>query len=379
MSKIYIIAGEVSGDFIGGKLIKKIQLLNPDIEFHGIGGEHMMQSGIRSLFPMKEISIMGFLEVLPKILHIKKLIKKTVRSIIDTMPDILITIDSPGFNYRVASQVRKATKSKIKIIQIVAPTVWAYKPKRALKYAKIYDSIITILPFECQHFQNVSLKCTYVGHPILEQEFSTDKLHAKRELERILNITIENKIIAVTLGSRVSEILHHAEVFIEALNKVSTKFPDIIVIFVINATHIQEVIRPFLKKLKCRFRFCTDKLNAFAAADLALAKSGTNTLEIIASCTPLVVAYKTNWITGLIIKMMLKIPYVSIVNIIAGEEIVPEFLQQNCNAHLISQKLLQLLCNPELSQLQVQKSSKILKLLKTKEPTFDLMAHTVLT
>jgi lipid-A-disaccharide synthase len=356
MTKIYFIAGEISGDFIGARIINYLKN-NKKLEFTGIGGKRMEEGGIvKSLFPIQEISLMGFVEIIPHIFRLKRLINHTVNDIINNAPGILITIDSPGFTYRVAKKVRQALPH-LQMIHIVAPSVWAYKPKRVLKYAKIYNALFALLPFEPPYFTAAGLDCRYIGHPIMEQEFYKDKKALRKEFK----IADDAKILCVTLGSRKGEIVKHLPVFIPALKKLNNNYPNLVIIFPLADLSHGEIIKPFLIDVKFNYIFSDKRLKSYAIADLALAKSGTNTLEIAASNTPMVVAYKTNIFSFLIIKALIKVKHACLINIIAGKEIIPELIQFNCTPSLIALKLQELLMNEGKSCLQVIESQKILR------------------
>ncbi|MFY9589319.1 lipid-A-disaccharide synthase [Rickettsia endosymbiont of Halotydeus destructor] len=357
MAKIYFIAGEISGDFIGSRIIRHLKNNNQGLEFTGIGGKLMEEEGItKSLFPITEISLMGFIEIIPNIFKIKRLINLTIEDIINNAPDILITIDSPGFTYRVAKQLKKILPN-LKMIHIVAPSVWAYKPGRAIKYAKIYNCLFALLPFEPPYFIKVGLDCRYIGHPIMEQKFYDDKLALRKEFKILDN----KKVLCVTVGSRYGEISRHLPIFIAAINNLARNHPDITVIFPLADPSHEEIIKSFLLDVEFNYVFSNERLKSYAVADLALAKSGTNILEIAASNTPMIVAYKLNLLSFLIIKLLIKIKYASIINIIAGTEVIPELIQFNCIPSMISAKLEELLLNPEKSNEQIVESQAALK------------------
>ncbi|WP_341748292.1 lipid-A-disaccharide synthase [Candidatus Tisiphia endosymbiont of Dascillus cervinus] len=371
MAKIYLIAGEISGDFIGSHLIQSLKdlykLEEIQLEFVGVGGSKMEEVGLEhSLFPISQINLMGFVEIIPHIFKITKLIKRTIADIIQHAPDLLITIDSPGFTYRVAKRIR-AVRPNLKIIHIVAPSVWAYKPSRAMKYAKIYDHLLALLPFEPPYFQKVGLDCRYIGHPILEQYFYDDK--DKELLKQELQIPVHSEVLCVTCGSRKGEITRHAPVFTPAINLLAKKFPNLEVIFVTAESSHKSLIEPFLSDAAFNYHFSSDRLKIFAVATLALAKSGTNTLEIAACNTPMIVAYKLNILSFLLIKLLIKIPYISLINIIANKEILPEFIQFNCTKSNIADKLTSLLVDRKKAAQQVKESRKILIELGFKSPS----------
>ncbi|MGX6959689.1 MAG: lipid-A-disaccharide synthase [Rickettsia endosymbiont of Pentastiridius leporinus] len=378
MAKIYFIAGEVSGDFIGGRIINHLKNSNyKELKFTGVGGKYIEEAGnFKSLFSISEISLMGFLEIIPKIFKLRKLMKNTVQDVIKNKPDLLITIDSPGFTYRVAKQLKKFLPD-LKMMHVVAPSVWAYKENRAVKYAKIYDCLLALLPFEPPYFTKVGLDCRYIGHPVTEQEFYSDKSALRNEF----NINNDTKILCVTLGSRRGEILRHLPIFLATIEELynsyianiigkkrndgiseskSIDYKNLMIIFTLANPSHEELIKPFLVNVKFDYLFSCERLKSYAVADLALAKSGTNTLEIAASGTPMVVAYKVNIFSYFIIKALIKIKYVTLINIIAGKEIIPEFIQFNCRASLISPKLKKLLLDSEKAYKQVIENKKVL-------------------
>ncbi|MCC8416016.1 MAG: lipid-A-disaccharide synthase [Rickettsia endosymbiont of Gnoriste bilineata] len=381
MAKIYLIAGEISGDFIGGRLIRSLKELykleEMKLEFVGVGGSQMEEAGLeRSLFSMSQINLIGFVEIIPHIFRITKLIQQTIDDIIQHNPDLLITIDSPGFTYRVVKKVREI-RPNLKNMHIVAPSVWAYKPSRAMKYAKIYDYLLALLPFEPPYFQKVGLDCRYIGHPILEQYFYDDK--DKQQLKQELQIPIHSKLLCVTCGSRKGEIIRHAPIFIEAINLLARQFPNIQVIFVLADPSHQSLIKAFLSDAAFNYQFSSDRLKIFAASDLALAKSGTNTLEIAACNTPMVVAYKLNIVSFFLIKLLIKIPYISLINIVANKEILPELIQFNCTKSNIVARLTSLLVDKEKVAEQLRESQKILIELGLKghNSSSTVAAHTI--
>lgn len=365
MVKVYFIAGEISGDFIGSHLIVSLKKLyrtgGENIDFLGVGGALMEEAGMaKSLFPIQQISLIGFAEILPHLFKITKLMTQVVEDIKHQKPDLLITIDSPGFTYRVVQKIRKL-RPHLKILHIVAPSVWAYKPSRALKYAKIYDYLFALLPFEPPYFQKVGLNCRYIGHPIVEQNFyvGISKKQLREELP-IYAIDLDIKILSVTCGSRRGEILRHMPIFVEAINLVARQYPNLLVIFVLADVAHQSLLTPFLESPAFNYHFSTNRLQVFAASDIALAKSGTNTLEIAACNTPMVVAYKLNILSYWLIKFLIKIKYISIINIVADRAILPELIQFNCTSPKIAAALISLLDNRAQIDKQLKESKKIL-------------------
>jgi lipid-A-disaccharide synthase len=356
--RFYFIAGENSGDFIAARIINSIKKNNndrDDIVFYGVGGPQMNAESVTSLFDFQEINMMGFFEILPHIFRIKNLINKTVLDIINNKIDVLVTIDSPGFTFRVAKKIRQMMPL-IKLVHIVAPSVWAYKEGRAKKYSKVYDKLLALLPFEPPYFTKYGLSTEFIGYPALEQNFYIKSKNLRHEF----NIANNEKIIAITPGSRKSEISRHMPIIKDALDSLARKH-KITAIFVQPNDLYASYIKQYLTDAKFNFLFSDKRLQSFALSDVALAKSGTNTLEISASGTPMIIGYKLNFLTYFILKIFIKIKYVNIINIISNKEIIPEYIQLDFTAKNISEALSKLISNSNESSLQVQNAKKILK------------------
>jgi lipid-A-disaccharide synthase len=307
--------------------------------------------GFQSIFPMNELSIMGFVEIIPKIPHILKRIRYTIQQVLSFAPDIVITIDSPDFCFRVAKKL-KALKLKCKLIHYVAPSVWAYRPKRAKAIAKIYDHLLCLLPFEPVYFTEVGLGASFIGHPIIE-EVKTGDRQAFRHYHQL---TEDDPLLCVMPGSRKGEIQRLLPIFMEATELLRLKIPHLKIVI----PTISEEFATYIKLVTDRFTTkpiiitnC-NKEDVFAAADFALAKSGTNILELSLARLPMIVAYKVNYITGWLLKKMLKIPYVSIANLCAGREIIPEFLQEDCCPETLADALYQIYNVEEIKAAQIE-------------------------
>lgn len=357
--KYYFIAGENSGDFIGAQIIRIIkkhqEFAQTENIFYGVGGSKMQAAGHISLFNFEQINLMGFAEIIPHIFRLKKLINLTVEDILVKKPDIVVTIDSPGFCLRVAERIKKLVP-RLKLIHIVAPSVWAYKEKRAKKFAAVYDKLLTLFEFETEYFTKYGLDCQFIGHPFLEQNFyrKTKALHQE------FHIPDNHKVICVTPGSRKGELAKHMPVIKEALDKLSSTQPLTAIFVQPNETYIN-LITKYLAGAKFSFQFSMDNLKVFALSDLALAKSGTNTLEIAASGTPMIVGYKLNSISFMLLKAFIKIKYASVINVVANKEIIPEYLQSDFTADNIVYALSELLADFKKAQAQVKAAQIICK------------------
>lgn len=355
VKSIYIIAGEASGDMMASRIILELRKLRGNIQFHGVGGPKMAEMGIDSLFDIKQISLMGFIEILPHIFKIKSLIQRTVEDIKAKKPDIVITIDSPGFCFRVAKCIRQLPLDT-KLMHIVAPSVWAYKPGRAKKFAAVYDHLLTLLSFEPPYFEKEGLASTFIGHPVFEQEFGGGEAFRKKH-----KIDRDTKLVLITPGSRKGEIVRHIQIFHDALKKLSRHYSKFMVCFAL--TDHEDIVRAYLKTASFQYMIISgdERLQAYAAADVALAKSGTNTLEIAASKTPMIVAYKLNIFTYMIIKCLAKVKYATLINIIGKREIIQEFLQYNCTANNLYVALREMLDYQEIGEAQMRDAQAILK------------------
>jgi lipid-A-disaccharide synthase len=347
-TKCFIIAGEASGDLLGAKLIHSMKNLNSQIEFRGIGGKHMASEGLNSLFNMSELSIMGFVEILPHIPNILSRIQQTVDYITEWQPEVVITIDSPGFCLRVA---KKLQGTNTKLVHYVAPSVWAYKPKRAKVFASIYDHLLTLLPFEPEYFIREGLDSRFIGHPVVEEDFTTIDQEAFRAK---YNIACNKQIIAITPGSRKGEIKRLLPIFLEAINIIKQQLSDIYPV-IVATPELHSIIKAHGMLI---ISDKEDKKACFKAATMAIAKSGTNTLEIAMAGSPMVTAYKVNPLSAILIQMMIKTRYVNIINILAGHEIIPELLQKNCTPKKIAESALNLLNNQQLRDEQVKLNNK---------------------
>ncbi len=343
--KFYIIAGEESGDNIGYKLIDELVSRDDSYEFFGVGGDKMKLAGADSktggferLFHMKHIMLFGFLEVLPHIFKIRKLIKETVKHIKEVQPDYLITIDSPGFNFRVAKKIRELVargKLNTKIIHYVAPTIWAYKEERANKVKEIYDHQLLILPFEKPYFDKYKIESTYVGHPVMEDSHEFDGYFRED-----FNIDDNHRVVGISAGSRKGEVKRLLPIFLKAVGN----FKDVSLVF-LTTKNMEHFVSEMTADLKIPAYVISDdetKAKARDAIDIAITKSGTNTLEFSRDNVPIIVAYKVNPITAWLVRRMVKIKYVNLVNLIMGREVIPEMIQGDCSSKKIADKMLEL-------------------------------------
>jgi len=366
MKKIFIVTGEPSGDKLATTVILKLKKINPDIEFSCVGGTHLSSLGINSIFDLKEITYLGFTSVLLNIFKIRNKINKTVEEIIKFNPDILFSVDSPDFTFRVAERVKKINKN-IKTVHYVAPQVWIWREGRVKKFKKFIDHILLLFNFEKKYFDKENIPNTFVGHPLLE-----DNKKTKIDLSSLINN--DKKIISLFAGSRISEtnvLLPILSDFIKLMNK---KFNGYI--FVFHATdENRELIVNFLKKYSLNnSQVISDeniKLQILSSSVFAVAKSGTVSLEICNANIPSIIIYKINMINYWIMKFLVKVKFANIINIINNKEIIPELLQGECNAKEIFNSVNYLLGHPDLLKLQLENIKNTLKKIKSESSSTD--------
>ncbi|MBQ4822979.1 lipid-A-disaccharide synthase [Leisingera sp. HS039] len=349
--RVFILAGEPSGDRLGGALMAGLKQLAPEAVFDGIGGALMAEQGLFSRFPMDELSVMGLAEVLPKYRHLKRRIRETADAVLETRPDVLITIDSPDFSLRVARLVKE--QSNIRTVHYVAPSVWAWRPKRAGKMAEVIDHVLALLPFEPPLMEKAGMACDFAGHPVVaEPQATREEVAAFRQEFGLGNAPF---VLALP-GSRRSEISRLAPDFGAALKRFLETHPDYKVV-VPAAAPVAGLVAEALQGWPegtvlidpNKFDPATAKAHkraAFAAADLALAASGTVSLELAAAATPMVIAYKFQWLTWQIMKRMALIDTVTLVNLVSDTRVVPECLGPECTPDNIAARLAAVSADP---------------------------------
>lgn len=343
--KVFIIAGEQSGDKLGAAAMAGLKQLS-DVQFRGVGGPLMAEQGLDSLFPMDELSLMGIMEILPKYFHLKRRIRETAEAAIAWQPDVILTIDSPDFCLRVAEIVK--AQSDLRVCHYVAPTVWAWRPERAAKMAAKVDQVLALFPFEPPYFEAENLRCDFVGHPVAAEEIATDA--DVTEFRNAFQIG-DAPLVLVLPGSRKGEVARLSDAFGQSLGLFAKAHPDARFVLPM-AGPVEALVRektadwpvtPILIQASDK----EAKRAAFKAADIALAASGTVSLELAANQTPMVIAYKMQWLTQKIIERKLLIDTVTLVNLVSETRVVPEFLAQNCQPNEIAKALSEVLQTPD--------------------------------
>jgi lipid-A-disaccharide synthase len=341
---IYIIAGEPSGDLLGGRLMAGLKArTNGAVTFAGIGGESMRAEGLTSLFPMAELTVMGLVEVLPRIPRILRRVRETLADIQAKRPDAIITIDSWGFTGRVQKGCQKLVPH-IPRIHYVAPMVWAWKPERTKKLAAVLDMLMTLLPFEPPYFEKDGLRSLHVGHPVIE---SGAEKGDGADFRARHGIAPHAPVLVALPGSRQSETGKLLPVFAETLALLARTHPDLTVVLPTVET-VAETVKGAaahwpLKTIVVEGR--GDKYNAFAAGTAGLAASGTVALELALAGLPTVIIYRVSPLTAFLARnfMGLKIKFATLVNMVMDRAVMPEFLQEDCRADRIAPALVQLL------------------------------------
>jgi len=361
MKKIFIVTGEPSGDKLATTVISKLKKINPNIEFSCVGGTHLSSLGIKSIFDLKEITYLGFTSVLLNIFKIRVRINKTVKEIIKFNPDVLFTVDSPDFTLRVAERVKKINNN-IKTIHYVAPQVWIWREGRVKKFKKFIDHMLLLFYFEKKYFDKENIPNTFVGHPLLEPY-----KESKIDLSSFINK--DKKIISIFAGSRNSETNVLLPILCDFIKLMNKKFNDHIFIF--QATNEnRELIINFLKKnLLNNCQVISDeniKSQILSNSVFAVAKSGTVSLEICNANIPSIIIYKTNMINYWIMKFLVKVKFANIVNIINNKEVIPELLQEECNAIEIYNSVVYLLKNPHVMHKQIEICKKTINDIRSK-------------
>lgn len=346
--KLFVIAGEPSGDRLGGALMAGLRDLAPGVTFVGIGGPEMAAQGLASRFPMAELSVMGLWEVLPRYRALQARIRETAAAIADTAPDAVITIDSPDFCLRVLRHARAANPA-LRTIHYVAPSVWAWRPGRAAKMAPLVDHVLALLPFEPPYMQAVGMSCDFVGHPVVAEPQAT---RAEAAAFRTTHAIAADAPLILTLpGSRRGEIARLAPRFAETLRRVLQDHPTARVVVPTvadQAATLRDTLRdwPGAPLLLTPEHGPQAKRAAFAAADAALAASGTVSLELAASATPMVIGYDFHPLTRALVARMLRVDTVTLVNLVSETRAISEFLGADCRPAPMAQALSRLLSDP---------------------------------
>lgn len=353
--KLFIVAGEPSGDQLGGKLMAALKTAcNGKITIEGVGGEAMEAQGLRSLFSLADITVMGLLAILKRYPQLRRRALETVEAVLAAEPDAVVIIDSPEFTHRVASRIRKA-RPDIPIIDYVSPSVWAWRPGRAKRMKRYVDHVLALLPFEPEAHERLGgPKCTYVGHPLIEKSDWIRKLDTEALIEK-LNLDRSLPVLVMLPGSRASEVRILREPFkgaLEQLEEKIGKFEILVPIVPSVRPLVEEMLEPWGK----RVHFLDgeeDKFRSFRLANAALAASGTVTLELALAGTPMVVGYRVEPLTAPVIRFLIKAQSIVLANLILGRNAFPEFIQELCTPGKLADALEPLMADSTERQAQL--------------------------
>jgi lipid-A-disaccharide synthase len=346
--RLFITAGEPSGDHLGGALLQALRTLDPTLQARGVGGPAMAARGVASLFSQSDLAVMGLAEVLPRLALLLRRIDETAQAIAADPPDVVVTIDSPDFSFRVAKRARNllGAHTTVKFIHYVAPSVWAWRPGRAAKMAQFLDRVLCLLPFEPPYFERVGLSARFVGHP----------LAAKPHLPRTDHT--DAPTLCLLPGSRRGEITRHLPIFLDTLATLRRHRPALRAVLP-TLPHLEAQIAAIVKGQadivadRARHDAC------FAASTAALSASGTVTLEVALAHLPQVIAYRVNPLTAAIARRLIRVTHVGLPNLVLGREIAPERLQERCTPRDLAAALAPLLDDPVARASQVQAAGEM--------------------
>nr|WP_249803888.1 MULTISPECIES: lipid-A-disaccharide synthase [unclassified Bradyrhizobium] len=375
--KIFLIATEESGDRLGSALMKVLrQRLGDGVQFVGVGGRTMAREGLETLFPIEQLSIVGFAAVVQQLPKILRLIRETVEAVTESAPDALVIIDSPDFTHRVARRVR-ARNPAIPIVDYVSPQLWAWRPGRARTMLGYVDHVLGLLPFEPEEYRKLGgPPCSYVGHPLIEQLPSL-RPNAEEQKRR----DGEPAVLLVLPGSRRSEIRHHLDVFGATLGRLQTE-GRAVELMLPTMPHLEATIREGIANWPVKPRIVVgenEKRGAFRIAHAALAKSGTVTLELALSGIPMVTAYRVSAIEAFILRRAVNVSSVILANLVIGKDVIPEFLQEECTPEKLAPALADLLTDSPLRKQQVEAFVQLDQIMATgNKPPSVLAADIVL-
>jgi lipid-A-disaccharide synthase len=323
---IWLLAGEASGDVLGARLMLALRALRPDLHFIGIGGPRMEQAGLASLFPMRDLAVMGLAEILPRLRALSRRLGQAADHIAATRPDLVVTIDSPGFALRL---LRRIAPLGLRRVHYVGPQAWAWREHRVRAYPGLWDRLLCLLPFEVEFFARHGLDATFVGHPVLQS--GADQGDAARFRARHA-IAPATRIVVLMPGSRRTEAPRLMPVFGRAMAALGRDMPDILPV-IASTPAVAEIVARAAAGWATPPLIVTDlddKHDAYAAAGAALTKSGTSTLELALAGVPMAVTYRVNPLTAALARRLIRVPHVAMVNLLAGRRVVPELLQQDC-------------------------------------------------
>jgi len=366
-ARIAMVAGEASGDLLGGHLLAALRMRRINIAYTGIGGPRMTGQGLESMYPMEKLAVRGYVEVLRHYREIMGIRKRLTERFLDERPDMFIGVDAPDFNLALERRLKAAG---IPAIHYVGPSIWAWRGGRIRTIAASVSHVLVLFPFETEIYRKAGIPVTYVGHPVADTiPFEVDKVAAREQLR----LPSDRLIVALLPGSRQSELHYMADTFVQAAKRLHTELGDVHFVCptASRATRDQmevAVYRNSAADLPLTLLFGHSH-EALAAADLALVASGTATLETALYKTPMVIVYKMSSLTWQLMKRMLYMPYVGLPNVLAGEFLVDEFMQDAATPQALADALLALLKDAPRQQKQVERFREMHQMLRQDNAT----------
>ena len=341
LKKILIVTGETSGDHHGARVIKELRKLHPSISVCGIGGDELEKTGAELLYHSRYLSVIGIIEVLASASHIFKAFQAVKKQIKTAPPDLLILIDYPDFNLRIASI---AHKKKVPVLYYISPQIWAWRRGRAKKIARIVDNMAVIFPFETKFYEEVGLPVHFVGHPLMDREVKEQ--NTSKEIIAIKQSS-GNPVIGLLPGSRKGEINTLLPIMLKAAVIIKKKLPAAQFIIPLAPGIERDFINPMLAQTEIDSRMTTDCFyETLEACDMAVVASGTATLETAVMLKPMVIIYKVSLMTYLIGKMLIRVPFIGLANLVAGKKVVPELIQNDATPEKIAAETTAILNDP---------------------------------
>jgi lipid-A-disaccharide synthase len=373
---IFVVSGEPSGDNLAGRLMGALKAeTGGQIRFAGVGGPQSAAQGLESLFPIRELSLVGLAEVVPHLPRLIKRINQTAAAAREIEPDVVVTIDSPSFTLRVAQKLRG---TGIPVVHYVAPQLWAWRPGRAKSLAKRVDHIMALLPFEVPFFAKHGIPCTYVGHPAIEAGAGNGDGEAFRKRH---GLPPDAPVLCVVPGSRVSEVRRILPVFAEALGMLKARYPNLHIVIPVAAAvaHEFEALTEDWPYPVVRVTNPEERFDAFAACDAAMTKSGTVTLELALAQVPMVVAYRVSPATAFLVRRMgVSVEHAALVNLLVGHGLVPELIQEDCTPQKLATAMDELFASEEARRAQREGFRQVIEIMGKATPPSEHAAKVVL-
>ena len=341
---IMIVAGEASGDMRAAGLARALKQLNNNLRLTGIGGAYMHQAGVECFTDITELAVIGIAEVIKNFARIKKVFNQTLKEIDNSHPDAVILVDYPGFNLRLAREIKKRG---IKVIYYISPQVWAWREKRVLKIKQLVDRMIVLFPFEADIYNKYGMKVDYAGHPLVD-EIIVNK--DQTEVLKSLGLSASKTTIGLMPGSRAKEVERHLPCMLEAAQILFKQNQDRQFILLKSPTiplKLIELISSNSKQIPLKI-YEGPTYDGINAMDAVIVASGTATLECALLKKPMVIIYKTSWLTYTIAKRLIKIPYIGLVNIVAGKGVAEELIQNEATAPKIANAIEKAMSDPTL-------------------------------